>query len=87
MHNGLQGGDIGLTGSKKDIYEGVVAENACATICKATTWVIIKMQPPAPRFYAYRKRGPWIWRCHVDLNVIPSSSWNYLKGFVGNTTP
>jgi trehalose synthase len=26
----------------------------------------------------YTKRGPWIWRCHIDLTKPNSELWNYL---------
>jgi trehalose synthase len=30
----------------------------------------------------YSKRGPWIWRCHLDLTDRNQQVWNYMKGFV-----
>lgn len=82
MHNALQGGDINLTDQKKDIYEGVVAENALRNHLQSHDMVIIHDPQPLPMVLRYRKRGPWIWRCHVDLSSPHPELWNYLKGFV-----
>ena len=30
----------------------------------------------------YKKNGPWIWRCHVDLTHPNKKLWNYLVPFV-----
>jgi len=30
----------------------------------------------------YTKRGPWIWRCHVDLSHPNPRLWNYLTRFL-----
>jgi trehalose synthase len=30
----------------------------------------------------YRKRGPWIWRCHIDLTSPNPSLWDYLVTFI-----
>jgi trehalose synthase len=30
----------------------------------------------------YRKGGPWIWRCHIDLSSPHPALWNYLASFI-----
>ena len=30
----------------------------------------------------YRRRGPWIWRCHIDLSNPNREVWNYLLPFI-----
>jgi trehalose synthase len=30
----------------------------------------------------YRKGGPWIWRCHIDLSSPHQELWNYLVPFI-----
>jgi trehalose synthase len=30
----------------------------------------------------YKKKGPWIWRCHLDLSDPNKEAWNYLRPFV-----
>lgn len=81
MHNALQGGQIRLTEQKKRIYEDVVQENVLRTHL-AHDLVIIHDPQPLPMIGHYRKRGPWIWRCHVDLTSPNRELWAYLKGFI-----
>ncbi|NRD66455.1 glycosyltransferase [Corallococcus exiguus] len=81
MHNALQGADIHLTSMKATIYEEVVYENAVRNRLDHDRVVIHDPQPlPIVRYS--RKRGPWIWRCHVDLSNPEPSLWAYLKPFV-----
>ncbi|CAM4265867.1 glycosyltransferase [Corallococcus exiguus] len=81
MHNALQGADIHLTSLKATIYEEVVYENAVRNRLDHDRVVIHDPQPlPIVRYS--RKRGPWIWRCHVDLSNPEPSLWAYLKPFV-----
>jgi len=81
MHNALQGGEINLTERKKKIYEEVVYENALRTHLTHDV-VIIHDPQPLPLITHYRKRGPWIWRCHVDLTRPHPGLWDYLRPFI-----
>lgn len=81
MHNALQGGEINLTDRKKQIYEEVVYENAIRNHLTHDV-VIIHDPQPLPMINHYRKRGPWIWRGHVDLTRPHQELWAYLKPFV-----
>jgi trehalose synthase len=81
MHNALQGGEINLTERKKKIYEEVVYENALR-IHLTHDVVIIHDPQPLPLITHYRKRGPWIWRCHVDLTRPHPGLWEYLRPFI-----
>jgi trehalose synthase len=44
--------------------------------------VVVHDPQPLPIVGHSRKRGPWIWRCHVDLSHPEPSLWEYLKPFV-----
>lgn len=81
MHNALQGGEINLTERKKQIYEEVVYENALRNHLEHDV-VIIHDPQPLPFIRHYRKRGPWIWRCHVDMSAPHPGLWEYLTPFV-----
>ncbi len=81
MHNALQGGDINLTDRKKEIYEEVVYQNVIRNHLEHDM-VIIHDPQPLPMINHYRKRGPWIWRCHVDLSTPHRELWEYLRPFV-----
>ncbi len=81
MHNVLQGGEINLTDRKKQIYEEVVYENVIRNHLEHDV-VIIHDPQPLPMINHYRKRGPWIWRGHVDLSGPNQELWKYLRPFV-----
>ncbi|MGH7808002.1 MAG: glycosyltransferase, partial [Thermodesulfobacteriota bacterium] len=81
MHNGLQGGEINLTKRKKEIYEEIVYENSLRNQLDHDV-VIIHDPQPLPLINYYRKKGPWVWRCHIDLSRPNKELWNYLVQFV-----
>lgn len=81
MHNALQGGEINLSDRKKEIYEDVVFENAFRNHLDHDL-VIIHDPQPLPMINHYRKRGPWIWRCHVDLSRPNQELWEYFRTLV-----
>ena len=81
LHNALQGGEINLTSLKKTIYEHVVYENAIRNHLDHDR-VIIHDPQPLPLISHYEKRGPWIWRCHLDLTKRNAEVWDYLQQFV-----
>jgi len=81
MHNALQGGKMDLTDAKKLIYEEVVYENSIRTHLDHD-FVIIHDPQPLPLVEYYRKKGPWVWRCHIDLTKPHPGLWKYLKEFV-----
>lgn len=81
MHNALQGGEINLSELKQEIYETVVYENAVRNHLNHDR-VIIHDPQPLPMIKHYQKRGPWIWRCHVDLSVPNRELWGYLAPMI-----
>jgi trehalose synthase len=81
MHNALQGGDINLTELKMNIYEEVVYENAARNHIDHDV-VIVHDPQPLPLIRHYRKKAPWIWRCHVDLSAPNAELWPYLAQFI-----
>ena len=81
MHNALQGGEINFSDLKQDIYEEVVYENA-ARMHLDHDLVIVHDPQPLPLIDFFRKKAPWVWRCHVDLTKPDPELWSYLSGFV-----
>jgi len=81
IHNALQGGKINLTGRKMRLYEEVTYENAVRNHLDHDV-VIVHDPQPLPLINHYRKRGPWIWRCHIDLSNPHQGVWNYLVPFI-----
>ncbi len=81
FHNALQGADINLTARKKEIYEGVIRENAMRNHLDHDM-IFIHDPQPLPMITHYRKKSPWIWRCHIDLTAPNPGVWNYLLPFI-----
>lgn len=82
IHNALQGEEINLTLRKLQIYEEIVYENAIRNHLERHDIIIVHDPQPLPMINHYRRRGPWIWRCHVDLSNPHPELWNYLKPIV-----
>lgn len=81
MHNALQGGDINLTDRKRELYEAAIYENSIRNHLDHDM-VIVHDPQPLPIINYYRRKGPWIWRCHIDLSHPNKELWNYLSPFV-----
>ena len=81
FHNALQGDGISLTRKKMKIYEEI--NEIFSKFTHVYHDLIVVHDPqPLPLIKFYRKRQPWIWRCHIDLSSPNQKLWNYLKGFV-----
>jgi trehalose synthase len=81
IHNALQGGEIDLSPRKMELYEQVVFENSVRNHLDHDM-VIVHDPQPLPIINHYRKKGPWIWRCHLDLTNPHQELWNYLASFI-----
>ncbi len=82
MHNALQGGKINLSHRKMRIYEEVIYENTIRNHLDGHNMVIVHDPQPLPMITHYKKKGPWIWRCHVDLTKPNRELWHYLVPFI-----
>lgn len=81
FHNALQGAEINLSDRKKEIYEHVIHENAIRNHLDHDI-VFVHDPQPLPLITHYRKKSPWVWRCHVDLTAPNREVWNYLVPFI-----
>ena len=81
FHNALQGADINLTESKKELYLQVNSNYARFTHLDHDCVIVHDPQPLA-LIRSYRKRQPWIWRCHIDLTEPNEQLWDFLKGYL-----
>ncbi|NIW47935.1 MAG: glycosyl transferase family 1, partial [Gammaproteobacteria bacterium] len=79
MHNALQGAEINLSDLKKQIYQEVMKQNVARNHLEHHDMVIVHDPQPLGLIGHYRKHGPWIWRCHVDLSSPNEELWEYLK--------
>jgi trehalose synthase len=81
MHNALQGDEIDLTDQKKAVYEEVVYENSMRTHLDHDI-VVVHDPQPLPLVRHYRRKSPWVWRCHIDLSHPNAELWRYLAPMI-----
>jgi len=80
IHNALQGQGAPLTREMWETYRAVNRENAERIDLDADFTVIHDPQPAM--FIDYRKRGEWVWRCHIDISAPEQATWHFLKEMV-----
>jgi len=81
MHNALQGGEIDLSGIKKEIFEQVIYENSVRNFLDHD-FIIVHDPQPLPLIEHYDKKFPWLWRCHLDLSRPDAETWKYLRRWI-----
>ncbi|MCK4236811.1 MAG: glycosyltransferase, partial [Candidatus Krumholzibacteria bacterium] len=85
FHNALQGNKVDIPDSLLKLYEetnSMNAENLRTTLEEADI-VFIHDPQPAPLFKLCPKRkGKWIWRCHIDVSRPYRPVWKYLRNFI-----
>jgi trehalose synthase len=81
FHNALQGDRVNLTEMKKRLYLQACEDFSVLTHLHHDA-VIIHDPQPLPLITYYKKRQPWIWRCHIDLSHPNPELWDYLKKFI-----
>ncbi|MFW5662560.1 MAG: glycosyltransferase [Bacteroidota bacterium] len=81
FHNSLQGDSINLTEMKKGIYTET-SEIFSSFTHIGHDFVVIHDPQPLPLINFYRKRQPWVWRCHIDLSHPNRTLWAFLKQFI-----
>ncbi len=81
FHNALQGAKLNLSERKKRIYRRVNEDFSRFTHLDHDCVIVHDPQPLA-LVRSYRKRQPWVWRCHIDLTDPHVGLWDFLKGFV-----
>ncbi len=80
IHNSLQGQSAPLTKEMWETYREVNLRNAERIDLDADFTVIHDPQPAM--FIDFRKRGTWIWRCHIDISTPEPMTWHFLKEIV-----
>jgi trehalose synthase len=81
FHNALQGEKMNLSSKKKEIYYINNVNNAIFTHVNHD-FVVVHDPQPLPIITCYKKRQPWIWRCHIDISKPRKQLWEYLKMFI-----
>jgi len=82
MHNALQGDPVDIPDALLEVYEETNARNADAlgeSLTTADVAFIHDPQPAALLRHFPDRRGPWIWRCHIDLSRPHRPVWSYLR--------
>lgn len=85
FHNALQGDAIDIPESLLRNYESTNRENAerLRPVLEDADIVFIHDPQPAPLLAAYpKRRGRWIWRCHIDVSRPHRPVWKYLRPFL-----
>lgn len=82
IHNSLQGANINLSKMKKRVYLECNELNSFFTHIGSHDCVIVHDPQPLPIITFYKKKQPWIWRCHIDISHPNQLLWDYLKTFL-----
>jgi trehalose synthase len=80
LHNALQGQGRSLTKKEWDLWEEVNRKNAKKIDLDADCVFIHDPQPAL--LINEKKRGVWIWRCHIDISTPERVTWYFLKRHV-----
>jgi len=81
FHNALQGNPVTPSDSQLRAYEEVNAANADVlrdSLREADVVVIHDPQPAPLLGHVPDRKGPWVWRCHIDLSQPHRPVWKYL---------
>ncbi len=87
FHNALQGNPVNISASQYEHYAAVNRKNASrlGDTLSSADLVFIHDPQPAPLLSLIPKRkGPWIWRCHIDASRPHRPVWKHLREHVQN---
>jgi trehalose synthase len=85
MHNAIQGERNDIPESLLSKYEKTNARNAETLAGKLRDADIVFVHDPQPApllKYLPKRKGKWIWRCHIDANKPFRPVWKYLRDYV-----
>ncbi len=84
-HSGLQGSEVPWTEDMVRVYEDQCEDNA-EELAEGFDFVIVHDPQPAGVLAIVeregRRRGKWVWRCHLDLSETFEPVWEYFAGHV-----
>ncbi len=78
IHNGLQGAPVVLSDEMIGTYRHLNEANA-ADFADTYDYVVVHDPQPAPLVSLCDHKGPWVWRCHIDLTNPNLSVLNLLR--------
>ena len=85
FHNGLQGFRVELGENDARDYEETVKENSKSLADKLSSADFVFIHDPQPAALldcCAKRKGKWIWRCHVDASRPHRPVWKYLEKIV-----
>lgn len=85
MHNAIQGDRITIPEALLHHFQEVNEQNAnqLRSILEEADFVFIHdPQPSALLKYCSKRKGKWIWRCHIDASHPNRSTWRFIDRFV-----
>ena len=78
IHNAIQGGEVVFSDEELKTYlksnEGFSRYTHITHDC-----VLIQDPQPLPLIRFYRKKQPWVWRCHIDVSNPDPELWKFLR--------
>jgi trehalose synthase len=85
VHNGLQGAEVPWTSQMADTYMERSRSNA-SELAEGFDFVIVHDAQPAALAFVLeqegRRKGSWVWRCHVDLSAPFGPVWDFFAGHI-----
>jgi trehalose synthase len=80
FHNALQGQEQRISPAMLQNYLEINRENAKRLSLEADFVIIHDPQPVA--LIESRRKGKWVWRCHIDVSQPQRKVWDFLRQFV-----
>jgi len=85
MHNALQGNQIEIPDELLRVYEETNFKNAQVLKEKLEEADIVFIHDPQPApliKFCPKRKGKWIWRCHIDISRPCRPVWKYLRKYI-----
>jgi len=85
MHNALQGNPVDISDELLKVYQETNAQNAkkLHPALEEADVVFIHDPQPAPLLkFCPKRKGKWVWRCHIDISRPYRPVWKYLRNFI-----
>lgn len=85
LHNAIQGSFQTLSSYQMQVYEDVNRQNSerLRDILENADVVFVHDPQPLPMIRDFPKRkGKWIWRCHINASRPNKRIWKYLQPFI-----
>ena len=85
VHNGMQGAEVDWTEGMQRTYSDCLLDNARELGDSADFFFIHDPQPCALLSILEeqgRRRGKWLWRCHIDTSIPNREVWDFYVPFI-----